>query len=105
LDLVFTSPDFVTAFFYGEKSSTSHLPPSLEDQVPVFMFLSDRVAQLYPQLLGSLVFAFYVSQATVEVILSASIRGSMRLIGDDNPDINLTIIFNQTSQRCQNTST
>jgi hypothetical protein len=34
----------------------------MADQVPVFISPSDRVAQLYPQALGSLFIAFYVSQ-------------------------------------------
>jgi hypothetical protein len=37
-------------------------PPNMEDQVPVFMSPSDRVAQLYPQAPGSLLIAFHVSQ-------------------------------------------
>jgi hypothetical protein len=36
--------------------------PNLEDQVPVFISPSDRVAQLYPQALGSLFVASYDSQ-------------------------------------------
>jgi hypothetical protein len=36
-----------------------HSIPNLEDQVTVFMSPSDRVAQLYPQALGSLFIAFY----------------------------------------------
>jgi hypothetical protein len=34
----------------------------LEDQVSVFTFPSDRVAQLYPQVRGSLFVAFHYSQ-------------------------------------------
>jgi hypothetical protein len=33
--------------------------PNLEGQVPVFIFLGDRVAQLYPQALGSVFVASY----------------------------------------------
>jgi hypothetical protein len=36
--------------------------PNLEDQVPVFISRRDRVAQLYPQALGSLYVASYDSQ-------------------------------------------
>jgi hypothetical protein len=36
--------------------------PNLEGQVPVFIFLSDRVAQLYPQDLGSIFVVSYDSQ-------------------------------------------
>jgi hypothetical protein len=36
--------------------------PNLEDQAPVFMFPSYKVAQLYPQPPGSLFVAFYNSQ-------------------------------------------
>jgi hypothetical protein len=47
---VFTSLDFaIIIFFYGENSSASYPTPNLEDQVPVFMLPSDRVAQLYLQ--------------------------------------------------------
>jgi hypothetical protein len=35
---------------------------NLEDQVPVFMFPSDSVTQLYPQAQGSLFIAFYDTQ-------------------------------------------
>jgi hypothetical protein len=35
---------------------------NLEDQMSVFMFPRDRVAQFYPQAPGSLVVAFYGSQ-------------------------------------------
>jgi hypothetical protein len=34
--------------------SDSRLPPNLEGQVPVFIYPRNRVAQLYPQALGSL---------------------------------------------------
>jgi hypothetical protein len=37
--------------------------PKLEDQVHVFIFPRNRVAQLYPQALGSLFVAFYDSQS------------------------------------------
>jgi hypothetical protein len=37
-------------------------PPNLQDQVPVFMSTSDRVAQLLPQALGALFIASYDSQ-------------------------------------------
>jgi hypothetical protein len=33
--------------------------PNLEDEVPVLMSLSDRLAQLYPQAPGSFLAAFY----------------------------------------------
>jgi hypothetical protein len=36
--------------------------PNLEDQIPVFISLRNRVAQLYPQALGSLFVAYYDSQ-------------------------------------------
>jgi hypothetical protein len=36
--------------------------PNLEGQVPVFISLRNRVAQLYPQALGSLFVASYGSQ-------------------------------------------
>jgi hypothetical protein len=36
--------------------------PNLEGQVPVFISSRNRVAQLYPQALGSLFVAFYDSQ-------------------------------------------
>jgi hypothetical protein len=44
---VFTSLDFTTVFFfYSESSSALCSTPNVEGQVPVFMFPSDRVAQL-----------------------------------------------------------
>jgi hypothetical protein len=43
-------------------SSALRPTPNLEDQVSVFRFPSDRVAQLYPQAPGSLSITFYVSQ-------------------------------------------
>jgi hypothetical protein len=48
--------------FYKARSSALRPTPNLEEQVPVFMSPSDRVAQLYPQAPGSLFVAFYVSQ-------------------------------------------
>jgi hypothetical protein len=50
---VFTSLDFVTNLF-TEQGPT----PNLEDQVFIFTFPSDGVAQLYPQALGSLFYRF-----------------------------------------------
>jgi hypothetical protein len=44
--------------------------PILEDQVPVFISLRNRVAQLYPQELGSLFIASYNSQGYGGGILS-----------------------------------
>jgi hypothetical protein len=49
----------VVNFFYGARSSAVGPTPNLGDQVTVFMFLSDSVAQLYPQAPGSLFIAFY----------------------------------------------
>jgi hypothetical protein len=50
--------------------------PLLEDQVPVFMFPRDRVAQLYPQELGSLsVAAAYDSQGYGGDILTRLHKG------------------------------
>jgi hypothetical protein len=60
-----------SAVIFGSKSSGTHehvlLPqirdsPNLESQVPVFTSPRNRVAQLYPQALGSLCVAFFVSQ-------------------------------------------
>jgi hypothetical protein len=48
--------------------------PNLEGQVPIFISTRKRVAQLYPQELGSLFVASYDSQATVEVFEPASTR-------------------------------
>jgi hypothetical protein len=60
---VFTSLDFATIILFDRaRSSTLHPTHNLEGQVPVFMFPSDRVAQLYPQAPGSRFFAFYDSQ-------------------------------------------
>jgi hypothetical protein len=51
---------------------SSSLPPTtnVEDKVPVFMSLSDRVAQLYSQAPGSFFVAFYDSQGYGGAILT-----------------------------------
>jgi hypothetical protein len=82
---VLLSLDFATVvFFYRARSSPLHPTPNLEDQVPVFMPASDRVAHLYPQAQCSLFITFYDSQGygggTVTCVLT---RGLSRL-----PDIN-----------------
>jgi hypothetical protein len=43
-------------------SSALRPTPNLEDQIPVFLSPSDRVAQLYPQASGFLFVSFYVLQ-------------------------------------------
>jgi hypothetical protein len=55
---VFICLDFAAVIFYRVRSSALRPTPNLEDQVPVFMSLSDRVGQLYPQPPGSLFVAF-----------------------------------------------
>jgi hypothetical protein len=50
--------------------------PNLEGQVPVFIFPRNRVAQLYPQALGSLFVASYDSQGYGEDIRTPSTRGT-----------------------------
>jgi hypothetical protein len=51
---VFTSLDIATIiFFYRARSSALRPTPNLEDQVPVFMSLSDKVTQLDPKAPGS----------------------------------------------------
>jgi hypothetical protein len=53
---------FVTIFpFCRSRSSDFRPTPDLEDQVPVFMFPSDMVAQLQPQAPDFLFVAFYDS--------------------------------------------
>jgi hypothetical protein len=44
---------FVTITFYRAALLVQRPTPNLEDQSSVFMTLRDRVAQLYPQALGS----------------------------------------------------
>jgi hypothetical protein len=44
---------FVTVTFYGAGLLVQRPTPNLEDQVSVFMTPRDRVAQLYPQALGT----------------------------------------------------
>jgi hypothetical protein len=46
----------------------------LEGQVPVFIYSRNRVAQIYPQALGSIFVASYNSQSMVEVFEPASTR-------------------------------
>jgi hypothetical protein len=52
-------------FFYRARFSALRQTPYLEDQVPLFMSPSDRVAQLYPKTLG--VSPSTTRRATVEV--------------------------------------
>jgi hypothetical protein len=59
---LFTSLDFTTVIFYRAKSSALRPTPNLEDQSLAFISPSNKVAQLYPQALGSLFVAFYDSQ-------------------------------------------
>jgi hypothetical protein len=60
---VFTSLNFAKIFFLQSKVFSLVFPtPNLEDQVSVFMYHSDRVTQLYPLALGSLLIALYGSQ-------------------------------------------
>jgi hypothetical protein len=75
--LVCTSSHFATTFFCRARSSASCPPPNLEDQVSVFMSPSDRVAQLYPQVPGSLFVSFYVSQGYGGGILTRLHTGSI----------------------------
>jgi hypothetical protein len=49
-------------FFYRARSLLLYATPNLEDQVPVLMSHSYRMAQLYSQALGSLYIAIYDSQ-------------------------------------------
>jgi hypothetical protein len=44
---------FVTIIFYGAELLVQRPTPNLEDQASVFMTPRDRVAQLYPQALGT----------------------------------------------------
>jgi hypothetical protein len=69
-------------FFLQSKVVSLESKPNLEDQVSVFTSPSDRVAQLYPQALGSYLFAFYYSQGYGGGILTLlHIRGILyRLI-------------------------
>jgi hypothetical protein len=57
------SPSELTAIFYCLIWDSSNL----EGQVPVFMPLRNRVAQLYPRALGSLFIVSYDSQGYGEV--------------------------------------
>jgi hypothetical protein len=57
-------------FFHRARSSALRPTPNLEYQVSVLMLHSDRMAQLYPQVLGSLFVAFYDSQGYGGGILS-----------------------------------
>jgi hypothetical protein len=58
------------SFYYTARSPALRSTPYLENEVPVFMFQGDRVAQLYPQALGSLFVAFYDSLGDGGSILS-----------------------------------
>jgi hypothetical protein len=75
LTIVFSgsSPAELTTIFYCLRFET---PPSLEDQVPVFISPRKRVARLYPQALGSLLVAFYHSQGYGGGILTRLHAGS-----------------------------
>jgi hypothetical protein len=48
-------------FFYRARSSALRPTPNLENQVSVYMFASDKAAQFYPRVPGSLFVAFYDS--------------------------------------------
>jgi hypothetical protein len=54
--------------------------PNVEDQVPVFMSPSDRVAQLYPKALGPLFFTFYDSHGYGGGILTCPDAGFILII-------------------------
>jgi hypothetical protein len=58
---VFTSLDFTIIFYFYRARSSSALHPtaSAEDNIPVFMSTSDRVALLYPQAPHSLFITYY----------------------------------------------
>jgi hypothetical protein len=56
------------SLFYRAMSSALRPAPNLEDQAPVFMSPSGRVAQLYPQAPAALFVAFYDSQGDYGVI-------------------------------------
>jgi hypothetical protein len=58
-------------------SSALRPTPNLEDQVPVFMSPSDRMAQLYPQAPGSFFKAFYNSQGYSGGILTRLHKGRL----------------------------
>jgi hypothetical protein len=61
--LVFITFNFaVIIFVYRARLSAMRPTPNLKDQTPVFMSLSDMVAQLYPQAPGSLFVTLYDSQ-------------------------------------------
>jgi hypothetical protein len=51
--------DFRTVFFYRARSPALLPTPDLEYQVSIFMFASDRVAELYPEASASLFVTFY----------------------------------------------
>jgi hypothetical protein len=74
---VFTSLDFATIHFFTEQLCVQS--PNLEDQVSVFMFPSDRAAQLYPQVPGSLFVAFYDSQGYGVGVLIRHHTGSITI--------------------------
>jgi hypothetical protein len=61
-DCIRFSLDFASVIFLQSKDVSLASDPNVGDQVSVYMFRSARVAQLYPQALGSLFVAFYDSQ-------------------------------------------
>jgi hypothetical protein len=66
---VFIPLDFAAVIVLMSKVISPVPTPDLEDQTSVFMPHSDRVAQLYPQALGSSFFTFYNSQGYDRSIL------------------------------------
>jgi hypothetical protein len=86
---VFTSLDF--ALFYTEQGRPvlrqSH---NLEDQVSVFMSPSDRVAQLYPQAVGSIFVAYYDSQGCGGGILTPLSTRNLNLLCEVEKCLSLT---------------
>jgi hypothetical protein len=61
LHQVFIPLNFATIILFTEQGC-QRATLNLDDQVPVFMSPSDRVAQLYPQEFGSLFIAIYDTQ-------------------------------------------
>jgi hypothetical protein len=74
---VFITLEFASTFFYTARSSGLLPTSNLEDQVSVFMPYSDRVAQLYPQVSGSLYATFYDSQGYIGLYM---LYGMVRII-------------------------
>jgi hypothetical protein len=94
--------DFATITLLQSKVVRLTSNPNLKDQVPVSMSPSERVAQLYPEALGSLFIAFYDSQGYGEsTVTHLHTETSFLLV----PNILISILLSNTFSLCDKLNT